>query len=61
MNPSPHVPCHACMQRRYVYPKPVTMQIYSMGECGTTTIQKSGHIIERNIFNDIWLDGVKVN
>ena len=44
-----------------MYPKPVTMQIYSMGECGTTTIQKSGHVIERNIFNDIWLDGVKVN
>ena len=47
--------------RQEVHPKPVTMQIYSIGEWGTTTIQKSGHTIERNILNDIWLDGVKVN
>jgi len=47
--------------RREVLPNPAAMQIYSIGEWGTTTIQKSGHVIERNIFNDIWLDGVKVN
>ena len=42
-------------------PKPAAMQIYTMGEWGTTTIQKSGHVIERNVLNDIWLDGNKVN
>ena len=47
--------------RQEVLPKPAAMQIYTMGEWGTTTIQKSGHVIERNIFNDIWLNGVKVN
>ena len=47
--------------RREVEPSPVTRQTYSIGEWGTTTIQKSGHVIERNVLNDIWLDGVKVN
>ena len=47
--------------RQEVLPKPAAMQIYTMGEWGTTTIQKSGHVIERNVLNDIWLDGNKVN
>jgi len=34
---------------------------FTVGEWGTATIEKSGHVIERNIFNGIWLDGVKVN
>ena len=47
--------------RREVEPSPVTRQTYSIGEWGTTTIQKSGHTIERNILNGIWLDGNQVN
>ena len=47
--------------RQYVFPNPVTEQIYTMGDWGTVTIQKSGHTIERNIINGIWLDGNQVN
>ena len=47
--------------RQYVLPNPAAEQIYTMGDWGTVTIQKSGHTIERNIINGIWLDGNQVN
>ena len=47
--------------RQYVLPNPAAEQIYTMGDWGAVKIQKSGHTIERNIINGIWLDGNQVN
>ena len=47
--------------RREVQPSPTAVQIYTINSWGTVTIEKSGHLIERNVFNYIWLDGVLVN
>ena len=47
--------------RREVQPSPTAVQIYTINSWGTVTIEKSGHLIERNVFNYIWLDAVLVN
>ena len=45
---------------RLVQPDPCAYQVYTMGEWGTVSIQKSGHTIERNVLDWIWLDGTCV-
>ena len=43
-----------------VKPNPVTRQRYEITSEGTVSIIKSNHEIKRSVFNNIWLDGVKI-